>query len=95
MLQDAIALRIVKGLETATSGTRNSKIRHDIQDYHASTGSLEQLEVRQLAVYHLVPAPQNYLFEQIFRRDLPSGTILTDDRMLFELPAGSQEINWN
>ena len=30
--------------------------------------------------------------EKIFKRDLPPGTILTEDGMMFELPAGSDEI---
>ena len=48
--------------------------------------------VRQLALYHLVPPPQNALFEKIFLRDAPAGTVLTEDGMVFELPGGSQEV---
>ena len=72
-------------------------ILHDIQDYHAHTADLselvEQSGVRQLALYHLVPPPSNALFEKIFTRDLPEGTILTEDAMIFELPSGSEDVS--
>ncbi len=97
LLQDALSLPIIKTLEEASAGTRMEKILHDIQDYHAQAGDLaalvDQGGVRQLALYHLVPAPQNALFEKIFSRDLPEGTIVTEDGMIFELPAGSEEVN--
>ncbi len=68
----------------------------DIQDYHAHTSDMaelvEQSGVRQLALYHLVPAPQNALFGKIFLRDLPDGSVLTEDGMMFELPADSEAI---
>ena len=41
----------------------------------------------------MVPAPQNALMEKIFGRDLPPGTILSEDMMMFELPAGSDALN--
>jgi proteasome assembly chaperone (PAC2) family protein len=53
---------------------------------------LEQTGVGQLALHHLVPPPQNVLFEKIFTRDFPDGTIISEDGMIFELPAGSAEI---
>ena len=54
---------------------------------------VEKSGVRQLALYHLIPAPQNALVEKVFVRDLPPGTIITEDRMVFELPAGSDAID--
>ena len=97
LLQDALSTPIVAALEKATQGTRVSKIFHDIPDYHAATEDMTRLlnatNVRQLALYHLVPPPQNFLLEKIFVRDLPTGTLLTEDGMTFDLPAGSEEIN--
>jgi ribonuclease Z len=97
LLQDALSLPIVKSLEAAAAGSRMEKIFLDIQDYHAHTSDLSDLVaesgVRQLALYHLVPPPQNALFEQIFSRDLPEGTIITRDGMIFELPVGSEEVS--
>ena len=96
LLQDALSLPIIQTLEKVTAGTRMETILHDIQDYHAHTSDLAALVdesgVRQLAVYHLVPPPQNALFEKIFVRDLPPGTVLTRDAMIIELPAESTDI---
>ncbi len=97
LLQDSLSLPIIKSLEKASAGSRMEKIFFDIQDYHAHTSDLSALVaksgVRQLALYHLVPPPQNALFEKIFSRDLPMDTILSEDGMVFELPAGSEEVS--
>lgn len=99
LLSDAISLPIIQALESelrAAGRPRPAKIMHDIQDYHASTSSLaevaERAGVRQLALYHLVPAPRNLLMEKIFLRDLPEGTVLTEDGMIFDLPGGTTEV---
>ncbi len=96
LLQDTLSLPIIKTLEEASAGMRMEKIFHDIQDYHAHAGDLaalvDQSGVRQLALYHLVPPPSNALSEKIYSRDLPDGTIITEDGMIFELPAGSENV---
>jgi ribonuclease Z len=99
LLQDAISLPIVTALQRANAElgiTRMESILHDIQDYHAPTVSLDELVselgVSQLAIYHMVPPPQGGLMKRIFRRDLPPGTLLTEDGMIFDLPADSDEI---
>ncbi len=89
-------MHIIRTLEGAAAGTRMETILHDIQDYHAHTVDLPDLlaqsRVEQLAVYHMVPPPSNALFEKIFSRDLPPGTIITEDGMQIELPAGSDDV---
>jgi ribonuclease Z len=96
LLHDALSEPIIGALERAVAGTRNGKILRDIQDYHAHTSDLAELAeesgVRQLALYHLVPAPQNALLEKIFLRDTPEGTVLTEDGMMFELPADRTQV---
>jgi ribonuclease Z len=96
LLQDTLSLPIIKTLEEVSAGTRMERILHDIQDYHAHASDLaalvDQSGVGQLAVYHLVPPPSNALFEKIFSRELPDGTIITEDGMIFELPAGSENV---
>ena len=96
LLQDSLSLPIIKSLEKASAGSRMEKIFSDIQTYHAHTSDLSALVaqsgVRQLALYHLVPPPQNALFEKIFSRDLPEGTVITSDGMLFALPEGSEKV---
>lgn len=97
LLQDALSLPIIRTLEEATAGSRMEKIFADIQHYHAHVSDLsalvEESGVKQLALYHMVPPPRNALFEKIFSREAPCGTILTRDGMLFELPAGSEDVN--
>lgn len=97
LLQDALSLPIIQSLEKAMAGTRLENVLHDIQEYHAPVSDLQRLVdesgVRQLALYHLVPAPRNALFRKFFTREMPAGTILTEDGMVFELPANSEEIN--
>jgi len=97
LLRDSLSLPIVRRLEKASASTRMEKIFFDIQDYHAHTSDLSSLVdksgVRQLALYHLVPAPQNPLFGKIFSRDLPEGTIVSQDGMIFALPAGSEDVD--
>ncbi len=96
LLQDVLSLPIISTLEQASAGTRMENILHDIQDYHLHTDDLPELVeesgVRKLALYHLVPPPSNALFAKIFARDLPDGTVITEDGMIFELPAGNGTI---
>ena len=99
LLHDALSLRIVSALEQANAeigNTRLQRIMADIQDYHAPTGSFDEvvsdLGLGKLAIYHFVPPPRNGIMERIFRRDLPPGTLLTEDGMIIDLPAGSDEI---
>ena len=99
LLMDALSLPIVQTLEAAArqSGRdRQAKVLLDIQDYHAAAGDLavlaESTGVGMLGLYHLVPAPQNYLLERIFERDVPDDAVMTTDGMVFELPRDDEAI---
>ncbi|MEM7017836.1 MAG: MBL fold metallo-hydrolase, partial [Pseudomonadota bacterium] len=98
LLHDALSLPIIQAMEAAArnNGSRMEKILFDIQDYHASINSVIALDentgIKQVALYHLVPAPRNFLLEKIFKRDLPAGFIVTEDAMIFDMPANSEEI---
>ena len=98
LLHDVLSLPIVQAMQAAaqSAGSRLAKIMADIPSYHALASELgalaESANVGRLAVYHFVPMPRNYLMEQIYRRELPSDAVLTVDGMVFELPAGSQDI---
>lgn len=96
LLQDSLSLPIIKSLEEASAGSRMEKIFFDIQDYHAHVSDLsalvEKTGVKQLALYHFVPPPQNALFEKIYSDEAPSDAILTEDGMIFELPEGRKDI---
>ncbi|MEM9302766.1 MAG: MBL fold metallo-hydrolase [Pseudomonadota bacterium] len=96
LLQDALSLPIIQAMEKAAGGTRLEVILHDIQDYHAHAADLPALladtGVTHFAVYHLIPPPDNPLLKKIFKRDLPRGTTLTEDGMVFELAAGGRDV---
>ncbi|MBT8146273.1 MAG: MBL fold metallo-hydrolase, partial [Gammaproteobacteria bacterium] len=77
--------------------TRTATVLHDIQDYHATTADLQRLvdeaDIGQLALYHLVPAPRNALALGAFTQGIPEGAILTEDGMVISLPADSEQID--
>lgn len=72
------------------------RIMTDVIDYHADSLTLEesakQAGVRQLVLYHLVPAAPEGIGERIFRRGLSDDTILARDLHTFDLPPNSTEI---
>lgn len=99
LLHDAISLPIVQAMEAGAREAgldRQATIFADIQTYHASVKDVyalaEQANVGKLALYHFVPAPRNALLRRIFRRDIPSEVVFTEDAMRFDLPAGGKEI---
>lgn len=99
VLHDAMMLRVVQTLEgfSRTAGNiRIATVLHDIQDYHANTDDLQRLvdsaNIGQLALYHLVPSPRNALALTAFSNAVPEGALLTEDGMVFSLPAGSEAI---
>lgn len=99
LLSDALSLPIVETLQrgmAAGGRDRLAKILGDIQTYHAHTADVaalhEQSKIGMTALYHLVPAPRNRVMENIFKRDLTDSIVLTQDRMWFELPVGSDDI---
>jgi ribonuclease Z len=99
LLHDALSLAIVTTMSEALAAAgqmRTSKIVSDVMDYHASTAALIELgaktDVDMVAYYHLVPTPTNSLLGDIFMRDAPDNYLLAEDRMVFELPIGSDDI---
>jgi len=99
LLNDALSVPIVSALSQASRDAGiewRARILHDIMGYHAHTEDVVKLArdagVGQLAFYHLVPPPQNALFERIFMRGVPSDVVLTEDGMEFELAVGSDAI---
>jgi len=98
VLSDALSSTLVQAMERAARAAgrdRPAKIFRDIQSYHADAGELDaffEAGVGTVAAYHLVPAPRNALRERVFRRDLPPGVVMTDDGMVFDLPARSDEV---
>ena len=99
VLHDAMSLQLVRGAESFARGAGNDRVAtvlHDIQDYHATTSDLSRLvdeaEINQLALYHLVPAPRNAMAVAAFANGVPDGSVITEDGMTFSLPSDSELI---
>ena len=98
LLHDAMAQQAVQMLQRTRAqipGDRVAKILEDIQTYHASVSEVaavaKEAGVRQLALYHLVPAVDNPMVTSQFQSAGP-GTIVVRDGQLFEMPSGSEEV---
>lgn len=98
LLHDAMAQPVVQALQRARAqipGDRVAKILADIQTYHAPVADVAALAkeagVRQLALYHLVPAVANPIVTSQFQAAGPD-VIVVRDGQLFELPIDSDEV---
>jgi len=99
LFHDALSPSVIRiFIDSAKKAGRDriARIMQDVTDYHADITALESMSqsagVKQLVLYHLVPVPANILLENMFRQDIGSATILADDLMYFDLPAGSSDI---
>ena len=102
LFHDALALPLIQEMERISKELGNdivSKVLFDIQDYHANTIEVADIakkaEVDLLVFYHLIPAPVNYISEQMFLRgvdEIFSNYHVSEDGTLVSLPAGSDEI---
>lgn len=79
-----------------------AKIMADIPDYHTSPTEAAQVAqmagVRQLVLYHLVPAPPVRLMERVFLGDAAksfSAITLAQDGLLVSLPAKSKDVDFS
>ena len=100
VIHDAMMIRLVQaaaGLQWGAGNTRIATALDDIQGYHATTGDLQRLMdsaiIGQLALYDLVPSPRNAMALTAFSNAIPEGSILTEDGMVFSLPAESDLID--
>ena len=98
LLTDALSPTLINNFADAAEATGNdrlAKIMRDVLDYHAHTTALgdlkETLNIKQVALYHLVPVPANSFLQTIFMRDLPSDTLMTKDGDRFLLTSRSQD----
>ncbi|MAK16553.1 MAG: MBL fold metallo-hydrolase [Gammaproteobacteria bacterium] len=102
LFHDALAKPLIQEMERISKETGNnivSKVLFDIQDYHANTLEVADIakraEVDLLVFYHLIPAPINFVSEQMFLRgvdEIFTDYIVSEDGTLVSLPAGSDEI---
>ena len=99
MLLDALSLPLMKAAQKAatTAGLNwQAKILANAEQYHASTGSLvglqKNLNAKMVALYHLVPAPENLIMSKVFERDLSDNFVFARDGAWFELPSEATSI---
>jgi len=104
MVMEAIARPMVKALSdgaAAAGRDRQAAILHDIQDYHIDPAEAAEVAnasgTKLLLLYHLLPAPDNFLARRLFARDLNkarAGTWqIADDGTLITLPLDSAEVS--
>lgn len=99
LLIDALSETLITTFADAAEdagATRRAQILRDVLDYHANTFAIDGLEkrldIKQVALYHLVPVPANSLMEKVFMRGMRSNAILTKDGDRFLLPGNSDEL---
>jgi ribonuclease Z len=103
LFHEGLSRNIVKQMEVESGKAGNSqleKIMFDIQDYHASPVEAAEVanaaNVKELVLYHLVPAPPNKVAEWVFMRGVdnvrPSGVTVGYDGLTYILPIDSKDI---
>jgi ribonuclease Z len=103
LVSEAISRTMTHSLESAARGVkrdRTAAIMHDVQDYHVSPEEVAQIanqaNVKLLAFYHLLPAPDGFLARRLFAHgvnEVRKGEwTMADDGSLYTLPLGSREV---
>jgi len=103
LFHEGLSRNIVKQMEVESGNTGNDqlkKIMFDIQDYHTSPIEAAEVaneaNVKELVLYHLVPAPPNKVAEWVFMRGVDSvrsrGVTVGYDGLTYVLPIGSKDI---
>lgn len=99
VFHDALALPVLKVMSEAALSAgqpRLAKIVTDVMDYHAELSGLQASAdaagVGRLVLYHLVPSPPNALVKGFFDRAVTAPSLVAEDLMRFELPAGSKTV---
>ena len=99
LLHDGLSESLITPMQTMAEElnvARLPKIMEDVKEYHAEVHTLPERSkaagIKQLALYHLVPVPANFLAADIFSRGLPDDVVITEDLHTFDLPANSDEI---
>lgn len=103
LFHEGLSRHIVKQMEIESGKIGNrqlEKIMFDIQDYHTSPVEAAEVaneaNVKELVLYHLVPAPSNKVAEWAFMRGVKgvrsTGVTVGYDGLTFTLPIGSEDI---
>ena len=104
LLSEAIAPSMTRSLGKGAREAgrdRTAAIMHDIEDYHITPEQAAQIaneaQVRLLAFYHLLPAPDGFLPRRLFTQGIDQARrgdwTMADDGSLYTLPIGSTQIH--
>ncbi|MDZ4373775.1 MAG: MBL fold metallo-hydrolase [Phenylobacterium sp.] len=104
LLSEALNREMIETLEAQARGAGRDRVAHimdDIQSYHISpteaAEAANEANVRLLALYHLLPAPDNPLLKAIFRRGLnetrKGAWHIADDGTLYTLPLNATDVD--
>jgi ribonuclease Z len=103
LVSEAIAPSMTRALGNGAREVgrdRTAAIMHDIEDYHITPEQAAQLaneaQVKLLAFYHLLPAPDGFLMRRLFGQGVSEARrgdwTIADDGTLYTLPIGSAQI---
>jgi len=103
LVSEAIAPNMTRMMgDSARRAGRTSvaAIMHDIEDYHITPEQAATIandaNVRHLALYHLLPAPDGVLTRRLFSQGINTvrkgDWTITDDGSLYTMPIGSTEV---
>jgi ribonuclease Z len=103
LMSEALNREMIATLESQARDTGRDRVAHimnDIQSYHISPTEAAEAantaNVQLLALYHLLPAPDNFLLKAMFRRGLNEARKgewhISDDGSLYTLPLSSKEV---
>ncbi|MFK7908859.1 MAG: MBL fold metallo-hydrolase [Chitinophagales bacterium] len=77
LLHEVLLVSLLQQMEAKLAevgNARNSKIIHDIQDYHSSPAEVADIaakaQVKKLVLHHFAPAPDLKVVENLYRREL-------------------------
>jgi ribonuclease Z len=104
LLSEAIAPNMTRTLGNgarAAGRDNTAAIMHDIEDYHITPEQAatiaNEAQVKLLAFYHLLPAPDGFLPRRLFAQGIDEARhgdwTIADDGTLYTLPIGSSEIH--
>jgi ribonuclease Z len=104
LLSEAIAPSMTRALGKGARDAGRDKtaaIMHDIEDYHITPEQAARIaneaQVKLLAFYHLLPAPDGFLPRRLFAQGIAEARrgdwTMADDGTLYTLPIGSSQIH--
>jgi ribonuclease Z len=103
LMSEAIAPSMTRALGKGAHDAgrdRTAAIMHDIEDYHITPEQAAQIaneaQVKLLAFYHLLPAPDGFLPRRLFSQGIEQirrgDWTIADDGSLYTLPLGSTDV---